>query len=127
MFTEDEIWYGGGALGALPDTRVVPKKFEAPPAYGTKRNPLAAALSQGMADAERRRAQEGREEIRSGLSTLDKAKGVLEGTAMLGTACLALARELNSPQRQPARRASRSWTRGKTFCGLPVPTSQLHP
>jgi len=86
MFTEDEIWYGGGALGALPDTRVVPKKFEAPPAYGTKRNPLAAALSQGMADAERRRAQEGREEIRSGLSTLDKAKGVLEGTAMLGTA-----------------------------------------
>jgi hypothetical protein len=65
---------------------VVPKKFEAPPAYGTKRNPLAAALSQGMADAERRRAQEGREEIRSGLSVLDKAKGALEGTAMLGTA-----------------------------------------
>jgi hypothetical protein len=84
--TEEEIRYLAEKFGVAPNTGFRPGSFEAPAAFGTKRDPNAGALSQGMSDAERRRVQQGREKVRSGLSTMDKATGMLEGAAMLGTA-----------------------------------------
>jgi hypothetical protein len=84
--TEEEIRYLAEKFGVAPDTGFRPGSFETPEAFGTKRDPTAGALSQGMSDAERRRVKKERDEVRSGLSTLDKAKGVLEAGAMLGTA-----------------------------------------
>ena len=84
--TEEEIRYLAEKFGVVPDTGFRPGSFETPEAFGTKRDPTAGALSQGMSDAERKRVKKERDEVRSGLSTLDKAKGVLEAGAMLGTA-----------------------------------------
>lgn len=84
--TEEEIRYLAEKFKVVPDTGFKPGSFETPGAFGTKRSPTAGALSQGMSDAERRRIAQEREQVRSGLSPMDKAQGVLEAGAMLGTA-----------------------------------------